>query len=114
MLSLKNRLKEGKDFNYVYKKGRSAFLEGMFVKFLENGRGVSRVGFSVGLKFSKKAVDRNKIKRLLRAIMRQETKNMKKGFDVIIVPQKIKEGETYGEIEEKVKNILKKAGLSNK
>lgn len=114
MLSLKNRLKVGKDFNRVYKKGRGVFFEGIFVKFLENGREASRVGFSVGIKFSKKAVVRNKIKRQLRAIMRKEMKNLVGGFDMIVIPQKIKEGETYKGIEEKVNNVLKRAKLSNK
>ena len=114
MLSLKNRLKDGKDFNHVYKNGRSVFFEGIFIKFLENGREESRIGFSVGLKFSKKAVLRNKIKRQLRAILREELKSLKKGFDIIITPQKIKENEEYARIEEKIKKVLKIAKISHK
>lgn len=114
MLSLKNRLKKGKDFDCVYKKGRSVFFEGLFIKFKDNGRKESRIGFSVGIKFSKKAVIRNKIKRQLRAIMRQEIKTLKKGLDIIIIPQKIKQSETFNGIEEKVKEAFKKGNLRNK
>lgn len=110
MLSLKNRLKKGKDFNDVFKKGQSVFFEGIFIKFLGNGQKESRVGLSVGLKFSKKAVVRNKIKRQLRAIMRLEIKNLKESLDIIIIPQKIGTG-IYEKIKEKVLKTLKKGNL---
>jgi ribonuclease P protein component len=113
MLSLKNRLKKGKDFNCVYKKGRSAFFEGVFIKFLKNDQEESRIGFSVGIKFSKKAVLRNKIKRQLRVIAREELERLKKGFDIIIIPQKIEAGESYESLKNKVKKALEKGELIN-
>jgi ribonuclease P protein component len=111
MLSLKNRLKKGKDFNAVYKKGQSAFFEGIFVKFLKNGEKESRIGLSVGRKFSKKAVARNRIKRQLRAISRESLENLKKGFDMIIIPQKVEKEESYGKIKGKVLAALKRGNL---
>jgi ribonuclease P protein component len=111
MLSLKNRLKKGKDFDLVYKKGQSNFFEGIFIKSLQNGRKASRIGFSVGLKFSKKATLRNKLKRQLRAVLRQEMENIEKGIDIIIIPQKIKAGESYEKVKEITLKALKKANL---
>ncbi len=111
MLLAKNRLKKGKDFDCVYRKGRSALFDGILIKFLENGRRESRIGFSVGVKFSKKAVLRNKIKRQMRAIMREKLKSLKKGFDIVVIPQKVEIGEQHEKIEGKIRKTLEKGNL---
>lgn len=113
MLSLKNRLKKGKDFNRVYKKGKSVSGEGIFFKFLENGSKESRIGFSVGIKFSPKAVLRNKMKRQLRAVIREKLNILKEGVDIIIIPQAILGKETFKSIKEKIEKALIKGNLVN-
>lgn len=45
---------------------------------------MSRIGFSVGLKFSKKATERNKAKRLLREAARRHATELVNGYDIII------------------------------
>ncbi len=73
-----------KDFDNVWKSGRSAFGRFLGVKVTKNGLTENRFGITVGLKFSKKAVERNKIKRRLREILRRKYPNVNHGFDVAI------------------------------
>jgi ribonuclease P protein component len=84
MLKKNNRLLKKKDFDAVWQKGRSGYDQLLGLKSLANGLAENRFGIMVGLKVSKKAVERNKIKRRLRAIIRAEAVNLAKGFDVVI------------------------------
>jgi ribonuclease P protein component len=84
MLKKNNRLLKKKDFDAVWQKGRSSYDQLLGVKSLANNLGENRFGIMVGLKVSKKAVERNKIKRRIRAIIRVEAAALAKGFDVVI------------------------------
>jgi ribonuclease P protein component len=84
MLPRVNRLLKKKDFDNVWKSGRSAFGRLLGVKAIKNELIENRFGITVGLKFSKKAVERNKIKRRLREILRRKSPSMNPGFDVAI------------------------------
>ena len=84
MLSLKNRLKKEKDFQKVFNYGRTVASDIISIRFLDNKIQEIRVGFIVSKKISKKAVVRNKIKRILREQTRKKINNMKKKFDLII------------------------------
>lgn len=113
MLLLKNRLKKGKDFNLAYKKGKSVFEEDLFIKFFRNGLTESRIGFSVGIKLSPKAVVRNKLKRQLRAVIRENMSKIKEGFDIIIIPQPIFVKKSYDEVKKSTEKALFKGNLIN-
>lgn len=91
MLPKANRLIKKKDFKIVLKKGRKIFAGPIWLMFKKNNLGLTRVGFVVGLKISKKATERNKIKRRLRSAFRCFLKEVS-GYDIIIgVEPKIKE-----------------------
>ncbi|PIU08589.1 MAG: ribonuclease P protein component [Candidatus Moranbacteria bacterium CG_4_8_14_3_um_filter_34_16] len=84
MLSLSNRITKNKDFEEVHKKGDFFSFGIVFLKIKKNNLGYTRFGISIGLKFSKKATERNKIKRKLRLILDQKFPSVKKGFDIVI------------------------------
>jgi len=85
MLKQKNRLTKKKDFDSAFKQGRG-FKQGLlYFKIKNNNLDSSRFGFIVSKKFSKKAVERNKIKRRLREIIKKELPRIKKPIDVIII-----------------------------
>jgi len=84
MLSLENRITKNKDFEEVHKKGDFFSFGMIFLKIKKNKLGYTRFGISIGLKFSKKATKRNKIKRKLRLILAKEFPKMKKGFDIVV------------------------------
>lgn len=112
MLPLKNRLIKSSDFKDVLVKSRKIESGPVFLRIKKNNLGVSRFGFSVGIKFSSKAVLRNKVKRKLREVVRKKLDYLKSGFDVIIIPRKerIKNGIIW---EKELEEALKKANLFN-
>ena len=112
MLAPKNRLRKKQDFENVFKKGISFFFENISIRVAENNQKHSRIGFVVSSKFSKKAVERNKIKRQLRAILFQNVPALKSGKDVVIIPFK-KEKMLFQELQKNVEKALKKAKLIN-
>jgi len=114
MLPFKNRLTKRKDFERVQKKGRF-FSEGnVIIKILENGSDETRIGFIVGLKFSKKAVVRNQIKRQLRENFHKELQGIKKGLDIVIsLRRRENEKIKYPELSRNIKLLLKKSQLLN-
>lgn len=84
MLSKVNRLTKKKDFDAVWQKGRSSFDKIIGIKILANGLKKNRFGIMVGLKVSKLAVERNKIKRRIREIIRSKEVVLRTGFDIAI------------------------------
>jgi ribonuclease P protein component len=112
MFSSKNRLRKKQEFENVYKKGRFSSYENITLKFVKNNLGYSRIGFVVSGKFSKKAVERNKIKRQLKNIFQKNLFSLGTDMDLIIIPQK-KEKLTYQKLQENVEKSLKKAKIIN-
>jgi len=85
MLEKKNRICLDKEFDRVFKTGQSFYGKVLGLKAAQNDLAESRFGLMVSLKVSKKAVVRNKIKRQLRSIIRQELPRLKNGKDVVII-----------------------------
>ena len=86
MLSSRNRIKKEKDLSRVF-KSRKKFSDGksLILKISENNLEFSRFAFVVGKKVSKKAVQRNSIKRKLSEIARTQMPGLDKGWDLILI-----------------------------
>lgn len=114
MLPKKYRLVKKKDCEKVWRYGKSFFEEEIGFKALKNNLSASRFGFIVGTKVSKKAVQRNKIKRQLREIIRSKIKSIKTGYDFLIIAlPKILERD-YWEIDKIIEVSLKEKGFLTK
>ena len=74
------RLRKYSQFQYVYRKGKSAGARELSLVYLPSGRQL--VGFSVGKKVGN-AVTRNLVKRRLRAAFQQEMPALKNGLYII-------------------------------
>lgn len=114
MLPFKNRLVKRKDFEKIQRNGSFFSDANVSIKFIPNGTEETRVGFIVGLKFSKKSVERNLIKRQLREILKVmlKRKELKKGFDISVVARK-RESEKikFFDLERNVHRVFEKSGL---
>jgi ribonuclease P protein component len=106
-----HRLKKKKDFERVFKKGKGKREGFLFLKFIENERNISRVGFVVSKKISKKATLRNRIKRKLREATRMLLPEIKPGFDIVIVAKKGIENLNFWETKENLEKLFKKSNL---
>jgi ribonuclease P protein component len=92
----------------VYEKGASWSNKTMVLRAIPNGLELSRYGFTVSQRVGN-AVVRNRIKRLLREILRQIP--VKAGWDMVFIARIPSAKGKYAEIENSVGNLLQRAGL---
>jgi ribonuclease P protein component len=111
MLPKKNKLKKKKDFQRVFQKGR--YYQGVFInlKLVKNNLDLNRIGIIIGVKVSKKAVIRNKIKRRIEESIRVNTNKIKKGFDIVVIVKPEAVGKSYSKIEENLISLFQESGL---
>lgn len=108
MLPKKYRLTREKDFEHTFKKGKSFFIRELGVKCLPNNLPHSRIGIVVSNKISKKATERNKIKRRLRETIRLALPQIKAPVDLLIITRPTIVDLDYHGIESHLTNCLKK------
>lgn len=107
MLPKKFRLKKGKDFKNVWKKGKGFFLKELGIKRVKNNLNNSRFGFIVSSKVVREAYLRNKVKRRLREIIRKSLEKIPKGYDFLIIAREGIGKLNYWEMEERIKTLLR-------
>lgn len=111
MLPIKNRLKKREDFAQVFSKGAYAGYDGLSIKYARNSMPVSRIGFPVGKNYSKKAVVRNRTRRILRAACREHIDSIKPGFDIIILIKSTHQNIEFRKVVDELKVVFQKANL---
>ncbi len=111
MFKKENRLTKNKEFDNVWRAGRSSFDKILGVKAIQNNLSSNRFGILVGSKVSKKAVERNKIKRRIREAVKLQLKEIKSGLDIMIVALPESRGKEFLEIKESIENGFKKLKL---
>jgi ribonuclease P protein component len=112
MLPYQNRLIKKGDFKLVHKYGTFYSFENITAKILKNNLDVSRIGVVIGLRFSKKAVERNWAKRMIREVTKKEISHIKKGRDIIFFVRKKAEEKPMGiDWQKSIIGVLKMARL---
>jgi ribonuclease P protein component len=105
------RLTKPVQFTLVYDEGRTQTDHFLVIKVRPNELGFSRYGVSVS-KHVGKAVVRNRIKRILREILRLTP--LSPGWDIIFIARSPSAGSDYSQLNESVIDLLSRSGLKAK
>lgn len=112
MLPIENRLKQKKDFDIVRKRGHLVPGKMFSFVFFERGdKELSRFGFIVSTKISKRAVIRNRVRRLLRESVQTDLQQLKPGYDCVFLAKTGLVGIRHDEVLKEVEEMLKKTGI---
>lgn len=111
MFSSKNRLRTDKDIARVLKSKKSVFDAAAGIKYLANNLPDNRITVVVGIKVSKSAVDRNRVKRQYREIIRLLLPQLKSGYDIIVLVSKPALALDYEQKRDRLTKVFKKSGL---
>ncbi len=112
MFAKTNRLTKDKEFDNVFDPptggGKASYDKILGLKVAKNNLAKNRFGVVVSNKISKKAVERNRIKRQIRGAVEKNMPNMKAGYDCVIIAQPGITESNYQEIRKSVESHLKK------
>lgn len=79
------RLRRGSEFARVYRRGSRARGSFITVAAAANDGVATRLGLSIGKRVDKRAVARNRLRRLLREAFRLEYPDLPEGFDLVAI-----------------------------
>ncbi|MCG2700607.1 ribonuclease P protein component [Candidatus Parcubacteria bacterium] len=111
MLAKINRLTKDKDFDNVFKNGKSSYDKIIGVKAAASQQKNSRFGILVSAKVSKKAVERNAIKRKIREALKPRIIKIAKNYDIVIVTFPGILGKSYQDVEQSIIRHFQRLGL---
>ena len=111
MFSAKHRLRHEKDIKALFANGKSVFDAATGLKWRKNNLKESRFAISVGVKVSKSAVRRNRIRRQLRSMIEARLPGLAPGHDVIVIVRPAAANLKRAELERHLVSALKKTPI---
>lgn len=105
-----NKLKKNKQFQAVYKTGKSFANKYLVIYVLPNKSSKCRVGFAAGKRLGS-APKRNRAKRLLREAFRLNQHRLKSGFDLIFIARAPLIGLDYDSVSRIFNDIIIRARM---
>lgn len=91
-------LKKNRDFQSVYRRGKSYGNKYLVMYLLPNQTESNRIGISVSKKVGNSIV-RHHLTRLIRESYRLHEENFQRGYDMVVVARTAAKDKTYHEIE---------------
>ena len=104
---------KNRDFQTIYKKGKSYVNKYLVMYVLENNDEENRLGISVSKKVGNSVI-RHRITRLIRESYRLQREKFKKGYDIVIVARTNVREKTYKEIESALLHLGKLHNIIDK
>jgi ribonuclease P protein component len=83
MLKKALRLQKKEDFDRVFQGGRPIFFEALAARVRSNGQEAFRLGFSFSKKHLPLAVERNRFRRVLSALVEKNPELWPEGVDIV-------------------------------
>ena len=111
MLVLKYRLRKKKDFEKIYKLGKTTKQDFLLFRILENKIENPRIGIVISKKTLSKATARNLVKRRIREAVRHFLPKISKNVDIIITAYK---GTSKEKSFEEIKTLIEQAFIKAK
>jgi ribonuclease P protein component len=111
MLPKNYRLRNEKDIKALFANSKSVFDVGLGMRYKKNQSPQSRFAVVVGTKVSKKAVDRNRIKRRVRGVLEKNIESLKGGYDVVLIARPQALTMDAKELRAVVEKMLIKSGI---
>ncbi|MFA5644455.1 MAG: ribonuclease P protein component [Patescibacteria group bacterium] len=108
MIKKENRLRKNKEIENVFKNGKSFYNDLFGFKVLKNDLDSNRFCVIISAKVSKKAVDRNRFKRIVKAVFLEIEDKLKNGFDYLIVIKKEFSGKSFFDVKKILEDSFKK------
>ncbi len=107
-----HRLRKTTDIERAYKKGQSVYDSAVGVKVYRRGDSdPMRIAFIVGVKVSKRAVERNRLRRQYREIVREMIREPKAGVDVLLLVSRPSLELSFAEKRSRIESLLTRAKL---
>ncbi len=103
-------LKNYRNFQNVYKNGKSYANKYLVMYVLENRTDINRVGISVSKKVGNSIV-RHRLTRLIRESVRLNVENIEKGYDIVIIARVNLKGKKFAETESAFLHLSKLHGI---
>ena len=103
-------LKKTKDFQNVYRRGKSYANRYLVMYVLSNQTEGNRLGISVSKKVGNSII-RHRVTRVIREIMRLHWEDVHQGYDIVIVARKSARESEYKKFESAILHLLKQHHL---
>lgn len=103
------RLKKNYQYKYVYSHAESVADKNFVLLYCKSNNKQTKAGFSVSKKYGH-AVQRNRIRRQMKAAVSQFMPNVADGYNVIFIPRRSGEY-LFCDVIKSVEYLLNKAGL---
>ncbi len=106
-------LKKNRDFQYVYKNGKSKANRYFIMYVLENNQGINRLGISVSKKVGNSVV-RHHVCRIVREIYRLREEMFNSGLDIVVIARPSVKDASYHDAESALLHLSKLHHICNK
>ena len=103
-------IRSATDFRALQAEGRSRVHPLLVMRYRRNGQAVTRYGISAGRRIGS-AVQRNRIRRRLRTVLREVGGSVQPGWDVLIISRPPAAAATQSELRLALDRLLRATGL---
>ena len=106
-------IRNRKDFDNLYRKGKSSGSKYVVVFFVKNGLDFSRKAFLASKKVGN-SVARNRARRLMKEAFRQMEGDLPDGYDILFIARHTITEAKCADVKRSIAGIFKKSGFTGK